>query len=201
MAKMDRAIVLHRQRGLGAGILSERRMLTWITSTLRGRQPYQSPGDGRQRFPRNWRNFTPNIAALTPFAPRSSEGFLCFWAQVCSPAPSTAPCARRTELFLLQSLLWNCLSEEQLVAEVPPSCAAVGLCWQPAQCPGYQHPASPPRANGAGKKEIKINKPLRVKVYCVKLQDNERGKAKGKRRVKMLQTTICSEESVFVLSF
>lgn len=39
MAKMDRAIVFQRQRGLGAGILSGRRMLTHITSTLRGRQP------------------------------------------------------------------------------------------------------------------------------------------------------------------
>lgn len=50
----------------------------------------------RQRFPRNWRNFTPNIAALTPL-PSSSGGSLCFWAQVCpvplrgcSPAPGTA---------------------------------------------------------------------------------------------------------------
>lgn len=78
-----------------------------------------------------------------------------------------------------------------------------GLCWQPAQCPGvgYQHPVSPLSAEGAGKKEIKINKPLLVKLYCVKLQDNEREKVKGSGRVKMLQTTTCSEESVFVLSF
>lgn len=74
--------------------------LTQITSTLGGRQPpIHHLGHDRQHFPRNWRNFTRNIAAGTPL-PQSSHfsswRFLCFWAQVCTvPSPGMLTCSRR----------------------------------------------------------------------------------------------------------
>lgn len=80
---------------------------TYINTTVSGRQPDMNHlGDDKQRFPRNWRNFTLNTAARTPLPQSSyfsSWRFQCFWPYVFtmpstvnllggrSPAPSVAP--------------------------------------------------------------------------------------------------------------
>ena len=72
------------KQGSGAGetALCVRCRLTYINTTISGRQPDMNHlGDDKQRFPRNWRNFTLNVAARTPLPPSSyfsSWRFQCF---------------------------------------------------------------------------------------------------------------------------